>query len=82
MDEERFYTIPEVAAKLKVTRAAVYKWMKAGKLAFVVVGSERRVVGSALTTFIKAGGAKRDVDSDDTMSGNIRTPGLVASATS
>lgn len=55
MDEETFYTVPEAAAKLRVTRAALYKWMKSGRLQFVVVGSERRITGSALAAFIRAG---------------------------
>lgn len=42
MDEE-YLTVPEVAQKLKVTRAAVYQWMQSGKLKYVVVGSTRRV---------------------------------------
>ena len=62
MDEERFYTIPEVAAKLRVTRAAIYKWMKEGKLAFVMVGSERRVTSSAIAAFVQEGHAKPRVD--------------------
>lgn len=55
MDEETFYTVPEAAKKLRVTRAALYKWMKAGRLAYVVVGSERRITGSAIDAFVKAG---------------------------
>lgn len=55
LDAETFYTIPEAAAKLRVTRAAIYKWMKQGKLEFVIVGSERRVTGAAITAFIRAG---------------------------
>ncbi len=76
MDEEQFYTIPEVAAKLKVTRAAVYKWMKAGKLGFVIVGTERRVTSSTLAAFIRSG-------NDTTGSGGVKsnesqTPSLAA----
>lgn len=55
MNEETFYTIPEAAAKLRVTRAAIYKWMKQGRLAFVLVGSERRVTGSAIDAFVRSG---------------------------
>lgn len=55
MDEETFYTIPEAAKKLRVTRAALYKWMKSGRLTYVVVGSERRITGSAIAAFVKLG---------------------------
>lgn len=76
-----FYTINEVAEKLKVTRAAVYKWMAAGQLAYVIVGKHRRVTSEALNAFIRAGGG---VDSggkiDPNTSDSIRTPGHAASA--
>lgn len=49
---EQFYTIEEVAEALKVTRAAIYKWMKEGKLEYVSVGSDRRIPQSALDTFL------------------------------
>jgi excisionase family DNA binding protein len=55
MDEETFYTIPEAAAKLRVTRAALYKWMKQGRLGFVLVGSERRITSSTIDAFVKRG---------------------------
>ena len=73
MDEETFYTIPEAAAKLRVKRDALYKWMRQGRLAFVVVGSERRITGSALTAFIRSG--NEDVPEGATMNEHIRTPG-------
>lgn len=53
--EEEYFTVDEVAEKLKVTRAAVYKWMKAGRLAFVYVGDDRRITSSALKAFIRPG---------------------------
>ena len=56
MDEE-FFTINEVAQRLKVTRAALYKWMGQGKLAFKMVGSRRRISSSDLAAFIKPGEA-------------------------
>jgi len=70
MDEETFYTIPEAAAKLRVKRDAIYKWMKEGRLEFVIVGSQRRITGSAIAAFVKAGkvdeGGRSDVQSPDT----------------
>jgi excisionase family DNA binding protein len=77
MDEERFYTIPEAAKKLRVTRAALYKWMKQGRLAFVLVGSERRITSSAIDAFVKAGQVDNG-DRSDLQSPDIQMPGLVA----
>ena len=59
-----FYTINEVAEKLKVTRAAVYKWMAAGQLGYVVVGKHRRVTSEALNAFIRSGGNQAGGDQD------------------
>lgn len=56
--DERYYTIDQVAELFAVTRAAVYKWMKAGQLKYVLVGSHRRIAQSALTAFIKEGKAE------------------------
>lgn len=74
MDEETFYTIPEAAAKLRVKRDAVYKWMREGKLEYVIVGSQRRITGSAITAFVKAGRIDKP-DLPDVQSTDIRTPG-------
>lgn len=52
MDEE-YFKIEEVAARFKVGKAAVNKWLRQGKLGYVVVGGERRVPTSALTRFIE-----------------------------
>ena len=50
---ERYYTINELTAMFGVTRTAIYDWMKAGKLDFVVVGTRRRVLQSHLDAFIQ-----------------------------
>jgi excisionase family DNA binding protein len=52
--QEELFTPLEVAERLKVTRQAVYRWMKDGKLDYVYVGSDRRITASALAGFIKA----------------------------
>ena len=54
MDDERLYTIPEAATKLRVKRDAIYKWIREGRLDYVVVGSQRRITSSAIDAFIKA----------------------------
>ena len=50
---ERFYSINEITEMFGVTRTAVYDWMNAGKLDFVVVGARRRVLQSHLDAFIQ-----------------------------
>lgn len=53
--EEEFFTPAEVAEKFKVTKQAVYKWMKEGKLDYEVVGSDRRITATAIAAFLRAG---------------------------
>ena len=53
MDE--FFTVDEVAELFKVTRTTVYEWMRSGELAYVQVGSRRRVTRSAIDAFVKEG---------------------------
>ena len=72
MDEE-YYTIEEVAERLKVTRAAVYKWMRSGRLPYVLVGDRRRITSSALKAFIRQGKPEEMEDDEETLS-----PALVA----
>lgn len=63
--DERFYTIDQVAELFNVTRAAVYKWMKAGQLKYVVVGAHRRIPQTALSAFIREG-RPEDVEEEST----------------
>ncbi len=53
MDE--FFTVDEVAELFKVTRTTVYEWMRSGELAYVQVGSRRRVTRWAIDAFVKEG---------------------------
>ncbi len=53
--EEEYFTIDDITKRLKVTRKAVYDWMRAGELGYVQVGSRRRVPASALRAFIRKG---------------------------
>lgn len=53
--EDEYFTIDEVAKRFKVTRAAVYKWMRSGDLPFVYVGKDRRITGTALKAFVRPG---------------------------
>lgn len=75
---EEYFTIPEVAKKLKVTRAAVYKWIAQGRLEAIYVGSDRRVTSAAIEAFIKASTESRLGGNSTTMDDRIRTPGHAA----
>lgn len=59
MDEE-YFTVEEVAKRFKVTKAAVYKWMRAGDLPYVIIGKDRRVTGAALKAFVKPGRSEEE----------------------
>jgi excisionase family DNA binding protein len=51
MDQE-YYTIPEAAQKLRVTPAAIRKWIAQGKMDVVYVGSDRRITSEELDAFV------------------------------
>ncbi len=55
---EDYYTIEEVARKLRVTRTTVYRWMQSGALRYVMAGERRRIPQSALNSFLKDGKAE------------------------
>lgn len=80
MDVE-YFTIPEVAEKLKVTRAAVNKWIAQGKIEVVYVGADRRITGQAIEAFVQASTAARKsrrVDSGDTIDEAMQSPSHAA----
>jgi excisionase family DNA binding protein len=52
MDEE-YFTVAEVAEKLKVTPQAVYKWIKQRKITAVYAGADARITSSEIEAFIK-----------------------------
>lgn len=78
--ELEYFTIPEVAQKLKVTRAAVYKWIREGKIATVAVGSDQRITSAAIDAFIRVSTESRQAKETAKMDEDIRTPGHAASA--
>jgi excisionase family DNA binding protein len=49
------YTAEETAAKLKVTRRAVYRWLSTGKLKGLRVGPHWRIAEEELMEFMKYG---------------------------
>jgi excisionase family DNA binding protein len=62
MDEEEYYTPEEIAARFKVTRQAVHKWIKDGKLQAVRLNTAVRIPKSALERFIHGGSAIQEKD--------------------
>lgn len=51
--EETFYTLEEIAEKLKVSYMTVYRWVKDGKLKAVKAGKQYRVRSSELDKFLE-----------------------------
>ncbi len=52
MDEEKYYTIQEVATILKVSYLTVYRWIKAKKLEAIKAGKQYRISKDSLNKFI------------------------------
>ncbi len=52
MEDEKFYTIKEVAELLKVSDGAVRKWLKSGKLKGIKLGRIWRIKKSDLDEFV------------------------------
>lgn len=75
---EELFTPIEAAEYLKVTRAAIYKWIKEGRLEVVYVGSDRRITKSAIEAFIKASTEARAGKAGDTIDESIEAPMLTA----
>jgi len=52
--EEDYYTLQEIAERLKVSYRTVYRWVHSGKLPAYKLGSDWRVKESDVSDFIKA----------------------------
>ena len=52
MEEEKYYTIEEVAKILRVAYLTVYRWIQAGKLDAVKAGKQYRIKRSDLDKFL------------------------------
>jgi excisionase family DNA binding protein len=63
--QEEYYTVKEVADRLKVTRQAVYDWIRDGRLRAVKVGRRTRVPGSAVTEFLQPIQPGDQIETDD-----------------
>ena len=79
--ELEYFTIPEVAKKLKVTRAAVYKWIREGKIETVAVGSDQRITSAAVDAFVRASTESRLARDAAKMEDDIQMSGHAASGT-
>jgi excisionase family DNA binding protein len=70
-----YYTVEEVAAMLKITRATVYKWMNEGKLNYIQLEGVRRISRDDLRAFIDIRRHATSVEEDRT---NKRRLDLIA----
>jgi len=50
---DEYYTIQEVADKLKVAYLTVYRWVQIGKLCAVKAGKQYRIKEADLANFLK-----------------------------
>ena len=51
---ETYYTLAEIAEKLKVSYRTAYRWVQAGELSAYKLGSDWRVAESDLQAFLQA----------------------------
>lgn len=52
MEDEKYYTIQEVADMLKVAYLTIYRWIKGNKLNAVKAGKQYRIKKSDLDKFL------------------------------
>ena len=52
--QENYYTLKEIAERLKVNYRTVFRWVHGGKLPAYKFGSDWRVKGSDLDAFIES----------------------------
>lgn len=78
--DEQYFTVAEVAERLKVTPQAVYKWIKQGKITTVYAGADARITGAEIDAFIKRSTESRLAGDSAKMDSDIRTPGHAASS--
>ena len=53
MTLEQYYTIEEVAEKLKVTRQAIHNWIKEGRLDSIKIGRSRRIPAASIERLLE-----------------------------
>ncbi len=52
--EETYYTLQEVAERLKVSYRTVYRWVRSGELPAYQLGQEWRITERDLSQFLEA----------------------------
>ncbi|MCX6783948.1 MAG: helix-turn-helix domain-containing protein [candidate division WWE3 bacterium] len=52
MESEQYYTIEEVAKKLRVAYLTVYRWIRSGKLVAIKAGKQYRIKSYELERFV------------------------------
>jgi excisionase family DNA binding protein len=52
--EERYFTVEEIAERLRVSHMTVYRWIKAGKLGAYKLGGEFRITEQDIEDFLAA----------------------------
>ncbi|MDQ3926026.1 MAG: helix-turn-helix domain-containing protein [Actinomycetota bacterium] len=57
--EEAYYTLAEIAQRLKVSYRTVYRWVQAGELSAYKLGTEWRIAESDLRAFLEARKVRR-----------------------
>ena len=50
---EQYYTIEEVAEKLKVTRQAIHNWIKEGRIDSIKIGRARRIPAASIERLVE-----------------------------
>ena len=53
MPLEEYYTIEELAEKLKVTRQAIHNWIKDGRIDSIKIGRARRIPAAAVERLLE-----------------------------
>ncbi|WP_265737532.1 helix-turn-helix domain-containing protein [Actinacidiphila soli] len=51
-DHDELLTVPEVMARLKVSRSTVYDLIRTRRLASITIGRSRRIPAQTLTTYL------------------------------
>jgi excisionase family DNA binding protein len=62
--EERYFTVEEVAERLKVSHMTVYRWIKAGKLGAYKIGGGFRITEGDIERFLKARRVRAEGEDD------------------
>jgi excisionase family DNA binding protein len=62
--EETYFTVEEVAERLKVSHMTVYRWIKAGKLGAYKIGGEFRLAEGDIERFLQARRVRAEGEDD------------------